>query len=159
MTTPTSHASDAAPRRSALAALIKSLPPGEAAALIERSQPQDAVEALLRLNPAMVQAILAETDKGARRLIAASAPPEVAEQWKRNTQYAKGAIGRMMEAPLSVCSPDMTVGEAIEALRPLVRNALVTYVYVVDAGARLVGLVTMRDLLFNERQHALLEPN
>jgi magnesium transporter len=44
----------------------------------------------------------------------------------------------------------MTVGEAIEALRPLVRSAFVTYVYVVDADGRLGGLVTMRDLLFNE---------
>jgi magnesium transporter len=46
--------------------------------------------------------------------------------------------------------PDMTVGEAIDALRPLVRLAFVTYAYVVDAGGRLLGLVTMRDLLFND---------
>src|SRR5690606_17602099 len=43
-----------------------------------------------------------------------------------------------------------SVGQAIEALRPLVRTALVTYLYVVDDDGRLAGLVTMRDLLFNE---------
>lgn len=143
--------------RSSLAAQVKSLPPNEAAAVIERAQPQQAVEALQELNPAMVQAILAELDKGARRLIAASAPPEVAEQWKRNTSYEKGTIGQLMEAPLAVFRPSMTVGEAIEALRPLVRSAFVTYIYVVDEEHRLVGLVTMRDLLFNERESALGE--
>ena len=137
--------------RSALASQVKALPPNEAAAVIERSQPAQAAEALQELNPAMVQSILAELDKGARRLIAASAPPEVAEQWKRNTGYLKGTIGHMMEAPLAVFRPDMTVGEAIEALRPLVRTAFVTYIYVIDEDRKLVGLVTMRDLLFNDR--------
>jgi magnesium transporter len=144
--------SEAVPHASsALAGQIRSLPPNEAAALIERAVPSEAVEALLQVNPAIVQAILAQLEKGPRRFITASAPPEVAEQWKRNTQYAERTIGRLMEAPLAVFSPEMTVGESIEALRPLVRTAFVTYVYVVDAEGKLAGLVTMRDLLFNDR--------
>ena len=74
------------------------------------------------MNPAIVQTILAEMEPGARSLLAASAPPEVAAQWKRNTQYPEDTIGRLMEAPLSVFRPEMTVGEAIDALRPLVRT-------------------------------------
>jgi len=144
-------------KRSALATQVKSLPPNEAAAVIERAQPEAAAEALQELNPAMVQSILAELDKGARRLIAATAPPEVAEQWKRNTGFLKGTIGHMMEAPIAVFGPDMTVGEAVEALRPLVRSAFVTYIYVVDEAHKLVGLVTMRDLLFNSREATLDE--
>ena len=144
-------------QRSALATQVKALPLDEAAAVIERAQPSQAAEALQELNPAIVQSILAHLDKGARRLIAASAPPEVAEQWKRNTQYPEGTIGHMMEAPLAVFRPDMTVGESIEALRPLVRTAFVTYIYVVDAEHRLLGLVTMRDLLFNDREARLEE--
>ena len=150
MTKTSAKPSEAVPH-SALAAQIRSLPPNEAAALIERAVPGEAVEALLQLNPAFVQAILEELEKGPRRFIVASAPPEVAEQWKRNMQYPEGSIGRLMEPPFSVFSPDMTVGQAIEALRPLVRTAFVTYVYVVDSDGKLGGLVTMRDLLFNER--------
>jgi magnesium transporter len=144
-------------QRSALAMQVRSLPPDEAAAVIERAQPAQAAEALQELNPAIVQSILGQLDKGARRLIAASAPVEVAEQWKRNTQYADGTIGHMMEAPLAVFSPGMTVGEAVEALRPLVRSAFVTYLYVVDDAQKLVGLVTMRDLLFSAREARLEE--
>ena len=143
--------------RSALATQVKALPHEEAAALIERAQPAQAAAALQELNPAIVQSILGHLDKGARRLIAASAPPEVAEQWKRNAQYPEGTIGHMMEAPLAVFRPDMTVGESIEALRPLVRTAFVTYIYVVDAEQKLMGLVTMRDLLFNDREARLEE--
>jgi magnesium transporter len=149
--TPVSPPSEAVPHASStLASQIRSLPPNEAAALVERVVPSEAVEALLQLNPAIVQSILKEMEKGPRRFITASAPPEVAEQWRRNTQYPEGTIGRLMEPPLSVFSPDMTVGEAIEALRPLVRSAFVTYVYVADSEGKLAGLVTMRDLLFNE---------
>lgn len=139
------------PTASSLAAQIKALPSNEAAAVLERTSPADAVEALTSLNPAFVQSILSDMDTGARRLVTSSAPPEVADQWKRNTHYPKSTIGQMMEAPLAKFLPEMTVGEAIEALRPMVRTKLVTYLYVVDAEGQFVGLVTMRDLLFNDR--------
>ena len=144
-------------QRSQLAAQLKALPPNEAAALLERTQPQQAAEALLELNPGMVQSILAEIESGARGLITASAPPGVAEQWKRNAGYPKGTIGQLMDAPIAVFRPEMTVGESIEALKPVVRSAFVTYIYVVDEDYRLVGLVTMRDLLFNSREASLAE--
>ena len=158
MNTVAEKPSEAVPHPSTvLAAQIRSLPPNEAAALIERAVPGEAVEALMQLNPAIVQSILGQLDSGPRRFITASAPHEVAEQWKRNKQFDEGTIGRLMEAPLAVFSPDMTVGDAIEALRPLVRTAFVTYVYVVDADGRLAGLVTMRDLLFNSREARLAD--
>ena len=146
-----------ATQRSVLASQLKALPPEEASALLERTQPGQAAEALQDLNPAMAAAILAELDKGARSLITSSAPPEIAEQRKRNASYPKGTIGRLMDAPLAVFSPDMTVGESIEALKPIVRTAFVTYIYVVDAERRLEGLVTMRDLLFNPHEARLSE--
>jgi magnesium transporter len=138
-----------------LAAQIRSLPPREAAALVERALPAEAVEALLGMNPAIVQAILRELEPGPRRFLAASAPPDVAEQWKRNMRYPDGTIGRMMEAPVAVFQPGMSVGEATERLRPIVGEVLVTYVFVVDADGRLVGLVTMRDLLFGAHEALL----
>jgi len=148
--TPVQPAVATVPRQSPLAAQIRSLPAREAAAVIERAPPGQVVEALLQTNPAIVQTILAELDRDSRGLIESSAPPEVAEQWKRNTVYPAGTIGQLMEPVLAVFRPAMTVGEAIEVLRPLVRLALMTYAYVVDDEGRLLGLVTMRDLLFNE---------
>ena len=86
------------PDRLPLAAQIRALPPREAAALVERAVPAEAVEALLKLNPALAGQILRELDPAPRRFLTASAPPAVAEQWKRNMGYAEGTIGRLMEA-------------------------------------------------------------
>jgi magnesium transporter len=61
----------------------------------------------------------------------------------------------MMEPVYAAFAPDATVGRAIEALHELVRLAFITYIYVVDDEERLLGIVTMRDLLFNERAAAL----
>jgi magnesium transporter len=146
-----------AAQRSPLATQLKSLAPNEAAALAEHTQPKEAAEALLELNPAMVQAILAEMEEGARSVVLSSSAPEIAQQWKRNAQYPEGTIGRVMDAPLAVFRPEMTVEQAVEALRPIVRSAFVTYIYVVDEGNHLEGLVTMRDLLFNSPSNTLAE--
>jgi magnesium transporter len=143
--------------RSSLAARIRSLPAPEAAALIERTPPAEAVQALQEINPGMAACILRQLESAPRRFLAASAPPQLAEQWKRNTRYPHGTIGEMMEPPISVFEAAMTVGAAIDELRPLVQATLVTYVYVVDAASHLVGLVTMRDLLFNDRAQTLGE--
>jgi magnesium transporter len=49
------------------------------------------------------------------------------------------------------------VGETIEALREMVKSAFITYVYVLDADEHLLGIVTMRDLLFSERGKTLAD--
>ena len=98
----TNAAVETVPRQSPLAAQIRALPPREAAAVIERAPPGQAVEALLQINPAIVQSILAEMDESSRGLIGGSAPAEVAEQWRRNTAYPAGTIGQLMEPALAV---------------------------------------------------------
>src|SRR5437667_380672 len=87
----------------------------------------------------------------------AAAAPEVSRQWQRNALYEPDAIGRMMEPVLAAFSHQRTVGETIEQLREMVKSALITYVYVVDPAEYLLGIVTMRDLLFSDRDRLLSE--
>jgi magnesium transporter len=49
------------------------------------------------------------------------------------------------------------VQEAIDALRDTVKTRLITYLYVVDASQRLVGVVTFREMLYAERTQTLGE--
>jgi magnesium transporter len=65
----------------------------------------------------------------------------------------------MMEPVVGAFPADATVGEAIEALREAVEagSVLITYIWVVDDELRLAGIVTMRDLLFNDRGRRLGE--
>lgn len=147
--TATTNASDTAARL-ALLAQLKASSPNEAALRIGVEPAARAAEVLADLNPSLVQAILGAMEAEPRARIAAAAPREVSEQWARNATYDEGTIGRLMEPALAVFGPEATVGEAIEALRPLVRTTFVTYGYVNDPEGRLLGLFTMRDLLFND---------
>jgi len=110
---------------------------------------------LTRLSPGFAQDILAALPPETRERALAAAPGEYARQWQRNALYAEGTIGRMMEPVYAEFPPQATVGQAIEALRELVKQAFITYIYVVDDEERLLGIVTMRDLLFNDNDRPL----
>jgi magnesium transporter len=113
--------------------------------------------ALMRLSPAFAQDVLAALPDEARERAFGAAPAEVSRQWQRNSLYELNAVGRMMEPVLAAFAPERTVGETIESLREMVKSAFITYVYVLDAKEHLLGIVTMRDLLFSERQRTLGE--
>jgi magnesium transporter len=110
---------------------------------------------LARLAPGFAQEILAELPAETRERALAAAPGEYSRQWQRNSLYAEGTIGRMMEPVYAEFPPHATVGQAIDALRELVKHAFITYIYIVDDEERLLGIVTMRDLLFNENDRPL----
>jgi len=110
---------------------------------------------LTRLSPGFAQDILAALPAETRERAHAAAPAEYARQWQRNALYAEGTIGRMMDPVYAEFPPQATVGQAIDALRELVKQAFITYIYIVDDDERLLGIVTMRDLLFNDNDRAL----
>ena len=76
-------------QRSALAAQLKSLPAEEAGALLERTQPQQAADALQELNPALVSPSRGGS-KGRALPHRLQRAPEIAEQWKRNASSPRG---------------------------------------------------------------------
>lgn len=69
----------------------------------------------------------------------------------------EGTVGSLIEAISAAFPPGQTVEATIEALRERVKTQFITYVYVVDPDGRLLGIVTMRDLLFGERDRTLAE--
>jgi magnesium transporter len=69
----------------------------------------------------------------------------------KTSPYPEGSIGDLMEPPLAVFVPEQTVGDAIESIRELVKTQIITYAWILEADGKLVGVITMRDLLFNER--------
>lgn len=143
-----------------LGALVRNLQahsPDAAGRLLNAVSSSVAFEALVRLNQGFVQDILSTLKPERRQAILDAAIPELARQWLRNQGFAPDTIGRMMEPAQSVLAPDMSVGEAIEALRKLLKNVMVTYGYVVDGAGRLLGLVTMRDLLFSSHATPLTD--
>jgi magnesium transporter len=134
--------------RQALISAAKARSPAEAAALLAEYPAARIAEVLQELPPALTQDVLAELPGGLVDGIVHAAPPATVAQWRTNQQFERGSIGRMMEPVRALFHPQMTVRETVERLRPLVRTAFITYGYVTDDGGRLLGIVTMRDLLF-----------
>lgn len=143
--------------RRQLVTRLKACPPHEAAALLMPVDALLAFGALTELNPAFTHNILGELPDESRQAIICSATPELARQWESNRPFEKGTVGRFMEPTYAMFRPEMTVEEAIEKLRALVKTAFITYGYVTDSDHRLLGLVTMRDLLFAEREARLAD--
>lgn len=63
-------------------------------------------------------------------------------------------MGKIKGLTYAMFRPQMTMNEAIEKLRVLVKTAFITYGYVTDPDQKLLGLVTMRDLLFAGRKRS-----
>src|SRR4051812_13446501 len=138
-----------------LADEIKTRSPDAAAAKLQPFGGAEIAAALLRLSPAFAQDVLAALPDETRERTLAAVPDDYARQWQRNAQYDETTVGRMMEPVLAAFAPARTVGETIESLREMVKSAFITYVYVLDEDEHLLGIVTMRDLLFSDNSRRL----
>jgi magnesium transporter len=118
----------------------------------------DAIAKLLHdVGPGRAVAILDRFGAERRRQVALAAGQVEGEQWLSGQHWRPGTVGRLMEPAPAVFAPDATVAEVIAALRPLVSHTLVTYMFVVDAERRLVGVVAFRELAFARPEQHLSE--
>ena len=127
----------------------------DAAQLLATLSPAEAADVLQILNPAMAQDILDELPAERRGAVLAAAGSQQRAQWLRNDKYPEDTIGRLMESPNAVFKPNQTIAATIENVRELVKTTFVTYAFVVDDAGKLVGIVTMRDLLLSDRNAQL----
>jgi magnesium transporter len=71
--------------------------------------------------------------------------------------YAEETVGRLMESAPAVFREDATVGSVVEALREVVKQRMVTYVFVVSADDELHGVVAFREIVFSEPHQPLAD--
>lgn len=139
----------------ALVARCASLGPHEAAAALKDCAPGEAAAVLQALPPGTAQAILAQLPDEMTRAIVAATPPSLMREWNLESAYPRSSVGSLMEAPFGVFRPEDTVGETIEQLREITKGHLVTYCFVTDSDGKLIGVITMRDLLLNTHDKRL----
>lgn len=72
-----------------------------------------------------------------------------------SSPYPELSVGRLMEPPIAVFSPQLTVDAATEQVRQLAAQRLFTYGYVADEAGVLLGVITMRDLLLHAKEERL----
>lgn len=109
------------------------------------------------LNPMVAQQVLHEMQDEHRCRILAAAPIEKSRQWMHNRQYPEDSVGWLMEPPVAVFRPTMTVHDTIEALRKLTKRAFITYGYVTDEANKLLGVLVFRDLMLGKPGSLLSE--
>jgi magnesium transporter len=139
------------------AAVVRTLAPHEAGERLEGMTPSRAAAVLSALNPMVAQQILKEMRDEPRCEVLAAAPVAKARQWMVNQAYPEESVGWLMEQPVGVFRPGMTVAETVEGLRKLTQRAFITYGYVTDDDNKLCGLLVMRDLLLARPDQLLRE--
>lgn len=135
---------------SSLLEQVRQSAPHDAAHALEAAPEVEAALVLQDLNPMVIQQVLHEMTIERRCAILAASPIEKARQWMQNTSYPEDSVGWLMEPPVAVFRPSMTVRETIDALRKLTKKAFITYGYVTDESNKLLGVLVMRDLMLAE---------
>ena len=130
--------------------------PADGARLLAGVSDEDAAEALVDLNPALSTKIISKLPKERQEKIVPSVPKS-AQQWDLNATFAENTVGRLMEPPIAVFRGEYIVEHVIEMLREVSKHVLITYAYVADEDQKLLGALTMRDLLLSPRDARLDE--
>jgi len=171
------HAADLADRLQRLDTeeareLLRQLPPEKAAAalaevdrerlagLLEGFDAHQLSGLLSSLPPEDAADLLQEVSAGTRREVLAELSPESAEGLRALMQYPEDTAGGVMSNRFIALRTDMTVEEALQVLRAQAREEYpedITYLYVTDANRRLVGIVSLRDLVFRRPDRRISE--
>ena len=118
------------------AAILRTLSQPAAASLLEAMDPDDATDVVVELSPAEAEQILVQME-----------PAEAAEIRELLTYPADSAGGIMTPAVVAI-APDVRADAAIVALRHVSEEAeTLYYVYVVDRDDRLLGVLSLRNLV------------
>src|SRR5262245_16335617 len=116
------------------------------ARLIEEMSHDDRAELLRKLDPQVRESLLRLVDEADRRDIA------------KLVNYAENTAGALMTTDYAWLPANVTVEEALERLRLQAPNReTIYYVYVVDDQRRLLGVVSLRDLILAPRRAPLSE--
>ena len=108
---------------------------GHAAAIIEKMAPDDAAD------------VLAEMSEDRRVMVLRQMDPQAARGLGQLLRYDADCAGGIMNTQFLALRQDRSVQEAIDEIRRQAGTEQVYYTYVVDEQGRLLGVVSMRDLI------------
>jgi len=171
------HAADLADRLQRLdadeaRALLRQLPTEKAAAALAETEDEripdllaafDAVQLakiLEHIAPADAADLLQHLSPGRRREALGKLPGEIADGLRALLRYPEDSAGGVMSNRLIALREEMTVEEVRELLRERAqeeRTEDIAYLYVTNQEQRLVGIVSLRDLVFRRAERSMGE--
>jgi magnesium transporter len=144
-------------------ALLRRLPKETAAAVLVEAEKEKLPDLLAAFSTAQLAELFQQLPPGGavdllphlsaarRREALAAIPPDRAGELKSLMRYPEDTAGGIMDSRFIALRDDMTVGQVRELLRGRAQKERVedvAYLYVTDAQGRLVGIVSLRDLVF-----------
>ena len=120
---------------------------------LDEHEPATAARVLSALPPARANRILSAMSEESRERILEASPAGV--EWMDSLRYPEGTVGRLLEDSPAVFRSGTGVATAIDVLRETIRHRMVTYLFVVDTGNRLIGVAAFRELLYADRSQTL----
>jgi magnesium transporter len=171
------HAADLADRLQRLdpaeaRAILQQLPPEKSAAtlaemeedrlpdLLEAFAPAQLAGLLHRLPPADAADVLPHVSPSRRRETMAALPAETADAIRALLKYPDDTAGGIMSNRFIALREDMTIDEVRTMLRARAQEERiddVAYFYVIDNEQRLLGIVSLRDLVFRRAERRMVE--
>lgn len=116
--------------------ILEDLHPDRAADIIENMEPDDAAD------------LLAEIDKDKQQEILGLMEPEEAQDVRELLAHPEETAGGLMTTEYLSIPTGLTVGQTFEHIRKAAEDAeLVYYVYVLDPGEHILGVVSLRELI------------
>jgi magnesium transporter len=133
------------------ARILERLGTEEAAEVLAEMSADERVDALQELPEAVAEKILDHLEE---------TEPEVAEEVRTLAAYAEGTAGALMTTEYVSVSPDAKVWQVIDQVRKASaeRTAeMISYVYAVAYGGKLVGVASLRDLILADPSKAFAD--
>ncbi|MDQ3781779.1 MAG: magnesium transporter [Actinomycetota bacterium] len=130
--------------------VLDEMNPEAAADILEELTPSAAAVAVAEMDADQAADLLAALDDDVRVEVLAAIDPEAAAEISELLGYATDSAGGLMTREVAALPVGLTTGEAIERLRQIHEElgSNISYVYVVDDGQRLNGVISFRDLVF-----------
>ncbi len=128
-----------------------------AAELLGKIDQDKAGEILREMEPLKISLILGVCPMALKDTISHSLTEKQRSELREILEYPKDSVGYMMSTNFLALNQDLRLSDAISKIRLLALkdNTPLSYVYVVDSGFRLTGVLTMRDLLIQDPEKHL----
>jgi magnesium transporter len=132
----------------AVADAIEEMEPDTQVEVLEGLAPERAADILEEMSPDDAADLVADLSDSTRQELLGLMERDEAEELGGLLAYPEDTAGGMMTTEFVAVPADLTAAATIDRLRELEPDAeTIYYVYVVDAGGHLVGVLSLRDLI------------
>ncbi len=126
-----------------------------AADILSNFSPQEIAKVLESISVDKAVDIFDELDEEVAEEVQSHLDSKVKEEMMTLAKYAEDTAGGIMNPDFFAIDKDMTVEEAIEAIRRASKEKRIIYVYVINKHRHLIGVVTLRALITADKNEKI----